>query len=187
MSPPVEIEAEPLLEHTDAEDETHIDPAPTQNPGFQPMSMASEAEQDDEDESAWLAELQRRPWRLRPSVLWLVPLMFIFGTLIGVIGSPLQQLSIQIVCKDYLFQQHGPQDAIEYAGFVLSDDRCKTAEVLSVAALVDSHVFAFRGTISKRHSLPGTRQNTSNMLTWLFIVRISLGSACHPPQMGLPK
>ncbi|KAG0003896.1 hypothetical protein BGZ65_001265, partial [Modicella reniformis] len=143
---PTEIEVEPLLEDTSIEHEAHIH-STAQDSEFDPMSMASEAERDNEDELAWFAELARRPWYLRPSMLWLNPLLFAFGVIVGVIESPMQQLIIQIICKEYLLQ-HDPQEAIEYAGIVLPDNRCKTPEVLAVAALVGSRIHAIKGVIT---------------------------------------
>lgn len=114
------------------------------------MSMESETGQEDEDESAYLAELQRRPWHLRPGILWLMPFLFASGLVISTIDSPMEQLKIQIICKDfYLSQQNGPQDFMEHVGLVLQDDRCKTPDVLGVAALVQGRIFAVKGTFSK--------------------------------------
>ncbi|KAF9357535.1 hypothetical protein BGX34_009341 [Mortierella sp. NVP85] len=169
-----EIEAEPLLDQTEAEEEEEegygdrIYPEAPQDLGFQPMSMASETGQEDEDESAWLAELQRRPWHLRPGMLWLTPFLFAIGLVITAISSPIEQLNIQIVCKDfYLSQQHVPQDFMEHAGLVLQDDRCKTPDVLGVAALVQSRIHAVRGTFSKDHRLDVESEgDTSNVLTY---------------------
>ncbi|KAI8355897.1 major facilitator superfamily domain-containing protein [Mortierella sp. GBAus27b] len=140
---PADIEAEPLLESTDTGGGDDTYPAAvTDDQEFQPMSMAPETEQD-EDESAWLAELRQRPWYRRPGLLWTAPLVFAIGLVMGVIGSPMAQLNIQIICKDLL-----PPDALKHVGLALDDDRCRTPEVLGTAALVESQISALRGTIT---------------------------------------
>jgi hypothetical protein len=103
-------------------------------------------------------------------MLWLTPFLFAIGLVITAIGSPMEQLNIQIICKDfYRSQQHGPQDFMEHAGLVLQDDRCKTPDVLGVAALVQSRIHAVRGTFSKdRRPDVESDEDTSNVLTWSY-------------------
>lgn len=100
------------------------------------------ADDEAEEETIWLAHLQRMPWYKRPSVVWMMPMLLILSTAVGALGSPKQQLAIRIICKDfYASGQH-----IELA---LEDDRCQQPAVLAAAALLHSRVGAIEGILSK--------------------------------------
>ncbi|KAG0331159.1 hypothetical protein BG000_011166 [Podila horticola] len=106
------------------------------------MDTPSNAADDEaEEETIWLAHLQRMPWYKRPSVVWMMPMLLILSTAVGALGSPKQQLAIRIICKDfYAAGQH-----IELA---LEDDRCQQPAVLAAAALLHSRVGAIEGILN---------------------------------------
>ncbi|KAF9180052.1 hypothetical protein BGZ51_006459 [Haplosporangium sp. Z 767] len=147
------VEDQQLLDNIDDDDEYH-DYNPTESHGstVEPTMPSTTATTDEQAESAWFAELQKRPWYRRPSIFWLMPLLFSIGVIMGIIGSPLEQLDIQIICKDYLEQHDSPTIGInpllvEDARRVLADDRCKSSEVLAFAALIQSRVHALKGVL----------------------------------------
>ncbi|KAG0252986.1 hypothetical protein BG011_006615 [Mortierella polycephala] len=142
-----------LLGNVDDDDE-YRDYNSTERHGstFEPTTPSAAATKDEQAESAWLAELQTRPWYRRPSIFWLMPLLFLVGAVLGIIGSPLEQLDIQIICKDYLEQHESSTVGIspllvEDARRMLTDDRCKSSEVLAFAALIQSRTNALRGVL----------------------------------------
>ncbi|KAF8902478.1 hypothetical protein BGZ58_006724, partial [Dissophora ornata] len=77
--------------------------------------------------------------------------MVVFGIVMGIIGSPMEQLNIQIICKDYLSREHDPlgkPPASYYSGNASSmapDDRCRSPEVLAFVALVQGRYYAISG------------------------------------------
>ncbi|KAF9565007.1 hypothetical protein EC968_004267 [Mortierella alpina] len=134
----------PLLVALDSEED--------EDPGFDaqvPQSPLSgtmlplTSEDVDEDSAVWLADLQSRPWHLRPSIYWLMPLLVIQGLAVGLMGSPMDQLIIQIICRDYL-----GASSILNATLLLPDDRCKSPDVLAAAALTQSRIQAIKGAIT---------------------------------------
>ena len=146
------LEAEPLL--SDARVETYGDHhVESSDPEFETTLPTTQAPNEEEAESVWLAGLQSRPWYRRPSIFWLMPFLLAFGVIAGIVGSPAEQVSIQIICKDYLSREHDPlgmPPVLSYsgnAGSVVPDDRCGSPEVLAFAALVQSRCSAISGTL----------------------------------------
>ncbi|KAI8595611.1 major facilitator superfamily domain-containing protein [Dissophora ornata] len=144
------LETEPLL--SDARVETYSDHhVESSDLEFETTLPSTQAPNDEEAESAWLAELQNRPWYRRPSIFWMMPFLVVFGIIIGVIGSPMEQLDIQIICKDYLSREHDPSEkssVFSYSGIASSatpDDRCRSPEVLAFVALVLGRYHAISG------------------------------------------
>ncbi|KAG0202011.1 hypothetical protein BGX28_005328 [Mortierella sp. GBA30] len=110
-------EAQPLLLELEAEEEGEALAIDTQI-----IHGKNEAEAD----SIWLQKLQSRPWHLRPSILWLMPLVLVLGVVTGLMGSSVEQLTIQIICKDYL--EGTPKNI---AALDPMEDRCKSLLTLA--------------------------------------------------------
>ncbi|KAF9584581.1 hypothetical protein BGW38_005952 [Lunasporangiospora selenospora] len=141
----------PLLSDTE-DDDDDIRGAPiTSTSGFTPPPTL---QNDDQEEAEWLASLQRRKWYKRPSIFWLMPFLMIFITILSMVDGPTEQLGIQLICRDYFAGRLGNPVTTISSGpeIVLSlkepDDRCKSPEVIAVAARILSQVQGVRGALT---------------------------------------
>ncbi|KAG0227421.1 hypothetical protein BGW41_003824 [Actinomortierella wolfii] len=108
-----------------------------------------------EDEATRLAALKLIPWYKRPSILWLIPFIFVVSLVIGVSSAPSEQAIIQIVCKEHFGQKRQPlHDFVVTAdqtilangtdGSGSPEDPCKSAEVQAVGAILFSQLRALK-------------------------------------------
>lgn len=102
-------------------------------------------DEEAEEEVKWLAHLQRLPWYKRPSVDWMMPMLFLLSMTVNAIVSPKEQLAIRIICKDF-YTILSPASGQFLA---LGEDTCKQPAVLAAAALLHSRVGAIKGILSK--------------------------------------
>ncbi|KAG0028996.1 hypothetical protein BGZ81_004222 [Podila clonocystis] len=102
-------------------------------------------DEEAEEEARWLAHLQNLPWNRRPSVVWMMPMLLILSTALGVLGSPKEQLAIRIICKDFYSNLPPMTQLMEAA---LEDDKCQKPAVLAAAALLHSRVGAIKGILN---------------------------------------
>lgn len=118
----------------------------------EPLLTSSEPPVDTpslDEEAKWLAHLQRLPWYKRPSVEWMMPMLFLLSMTIGAIASPKEQLAIRIICKD--FYASLPLASEQFLS--LDVDKCKQPAVLAASALLHSRAGAVKGILS-RSSFP---------------------------------
>lgn len=57
---------------------------------------------EEEKEARWFSELKRRPWRNRPSNVWIASWLILFGLILGMCSVPLERLKAMVICKDML-------------------------------------------------------------------------------------
>ncbi|KAG0292425.1 hypothetical protein BGZ98_002581, partial [Dissophora globulifera] len=143
----ISAEARPLLQDAPSH-YSAVPPTETPAPAL--------AVTDEELEREWLAEIKQRPWFRRPSIFWMMPFMVALGIVIGVMSSPLEQLYIKIICKDYLSHENDDLSStllanvpsyMASAGSLPTDDRCQSREVLALSAQVTGRLQAISGII----------------------------------------
>ncbi|KAG0300825.1 hypothetical protein BGZ98_008835 [Dissophora globulifera] len=85
-------------------------------------------------EAARLAALKALPWHSRPSIVWLLPFIFLYALVIGISSAPQDQLIIRIICKAHLGSRGTPiLDSV-------NDEDCNTPAVQALAAVVMSRL-----------------------------------------------
>ncbi|KAF9952205.1 hypothetical protein BGZ72_006449 [Mortierella alpina] len=92
------------------------------------------------DEASRFAYIQSLPWHKRPSIVWLLPFIFLIAIVMGVSQVPQEQLIIKIICKEY-FRDRGFPSLPSNSSSLLhlnggSDDPCKAAPIQALAAVV---------------------------------------------------
>ncbi|KAF9214291.1 hypothetical protein BGZ59_003969 [Podila verticillata] len=83
-----------------------------------------------DNEAIRLAALQALPWYRRPSLYWLLPLVFMAAIVLGVSSGPQEQLTIKIICKNHFRNSDAPFD----------EDICKAPAVQAAGALALSRI-----------------------------------------------
>lgn len=83
-----------------------------------------------DNEAIRLAALQVLPWYRRPSLYWLLPLVFMAAIVLGVSSGPQEQLTIKIICKNHFRNSDAPFD----------EDICKAPAVQAAGALALSRI-----------------------------------------------
>ncbi|KAG0028995.1 hypothetical protein BGZ81_004221 [Podila clonocystis] len=81
-------------------------------------------------ETIRLAALQALPWYRRPSLYWLLPLVFMAAIVLGVSSAPQEQLTIGIICKNHFRNRDIPFD----------EDICGSPAVQAAGALALSRI-----------------------------------------------
>ncbi|KAK3841722.1 MAG: major facilitator superfamily domain-containing protein [Linnemannia gamsii] len=96
----------------------------------QTQEQAQEQEQEEKDEQQWFTELARRPWRSRPSSLWIFPWLILLGINVGFMLTIMEQVRIQVICRDLLPKLGG--DFMELANPTTTATVPMTQRLLSV-------------------------------------------------------
>ncbi|KAK3813973.1 MAG: major facilitator superfamily domain-containing protein [Benniella sp.] len=86
-------------------------------------------------EESRLASLQRLPWYRRPSVAWLLPLVFLLAIVMSLAIAPQGQMTLRIICKTYLLNHPGPLD---------DQDECSSPTMQAYAAVVASRMMSLK-------------------------------------------
>ncbi|KAF9908310.1 hypothetical protein EC991_009954 [Linnemannia zychae] len=140
-------EREPLVAATPSRSSNSIDSADFIWPSNIINSIEHNDDDDDAEEARWFAELRRLPWRRRPSITWLVPLLIVYGINTGMCDSPIEQLKMRVICEEVLSQEgllpvgSGGQGA----GGALGKDQCKTETVLAIFSLIQGRIRTVTG------------------------------------------
>ncbi|KAF9084192.1 hypothetical protein BGX23_010747 [Mortierella sp. AD031] len=148
---PAGQEAQPLLseynyQHAEGSGSGSFSPSSAQLPKTSPVydkSLLLEDELSGADgqsqqrvvvsEAERLALLESLPWYRRPSIIWLISVVFMLALMMGISAAPEEQQINIIICRDYLRGKGRPVIGGK-------DDVCKTPEVQAVAALVTSRL-----------------------------------------------
>ncbi len=92
------------------------------------------------DEAHRLAYIQSLPWYKRPSIVWLLPFIFLIAIVMGVSQVPQEQLIIKIICKEYFKDREFPSLPSNSSSLLTlnggNDDPCKAAPIQALAAVV---------------------------------------------------
>ncbi|GJJ72265.1 hypothetical protein EMPS_04622 [Entomortierella parvispora] len=109
-----EQERQPLLQSSrshDSNDHSSSQPRKQPNTSYSVHDLEEEEEEEEGagapttpslDESVRLAFIQALPWYKRPSLVWLLPFVFLLALILGVTQAPQDQMIIKIICKDHL-------------------------------------------------------------------------------------
>ncbi|KAG0252987.1 hypothetical protein BG011_006616 [Mortierella polycephala] len=129
-------EREPLL----ANHENNAQPLPYASPdhGAKPQGISNQ--RTTFDEAARLAAIQALPWYRRPSIIWILPFVFLVAIVMGLSQAPQEQLIIKIICRDIIKDKDAPvalsSSILARNGAGTHDDPCNTAAIQATAALV---------------------------------------------------
>ncbi|KAG0096346.1 hypothetical protein BGZ93_004684 [Podila epicladia] len=127
-------EREPLLHHNN-NNSSGLDPeASTQQnariDNYISNGLSDQASTPTDNEVIRLAALQALPWYRRPSLYWLLPLVFLAAIVLGVSSFAQEQLTIGIICKNHFRNIDVPFD----------DDICASPAVQAAGALALSRI-----------------------------------------------
>ncbi|KAF9904850.1 hypothetical protein EC991_002278 [Linnemannia zychae] len=101
--------------------------------GDQPQRGMTEAER--------MALLESLPWHRRPSIMWLLPFVFLLALMMGMSSAPQDQQVIIIVCRDYL---RGKDRHPLIGGHKGEAEVCKAPEIVAAAARIMGYLSALK-------------------------------------------
>ncbi|KAF9180053.1 hypothetical protein BGZ51_006460 [Haplosporangium sp. Z 767] len=129
-------EREPLL----ANHEDNVQPLSYTSPDHDENPRDISNQKTTLDEAARLAAIQALPWYRRPSIIWVLPFIFLVAIVMGLSQAPQEQLIIKIICRDIIKDKDAPAAPssliLAQNGTSTHDDLCNTAAVQATAALV---------------------------------------------------
>ncbi|KAF8943502.1 hypothetical protein BGZ47_005389 [Haplosporangium gracile] len=147
-------EAQPLLsdhdhdnDHQHAEGRGSLPPMPARIQkitSIQDENLEEESFTDGDQPQKGLSEAERLvlidslAWNHRPSILWLMPFVFILALMMGIAMAAQGQQIIFIICKDY-FRGKGHSVIEDW-----DDAMCKNDKVQAFAAIVMSHLSSIK-------------------------------------------
>ncbi|KAK3844341.1 MAG: major facilitator superfamily domain-containing protein [Linnemannia gamsii] len=122
----------------------------------QVQEQEQEQEQEEKDEQQWFTELAHRPWRSRPSSLWIFPWSVLIGINTGLVLNIQERLRMEVICRDLLPKLGGDllvtanstttTTMVLKQGLLLAPiDECKTATMLQIVRQIDGRIGTIAG------------------------------------------